>query len=240
MFEFTAQQSDTCSCYGNRLQLMHASSWCVKQLELTAPVQLCYAILCLMQQHAMLEFMPQCCREIQQAVEGPARVLQEAVAEDAAQRLLALDARVSAVQLYIRKPHVALPGVLDSIGAWCLQWGSGRLQLYGVSATLQALEDKQELSSLLCIGCHAVVTAQYLPAGGRCVYHACQQPHLHELRPHAEHFYLKQTTRCMSSVLVTSLTVSSTASAASPATVAYSCHVCAAGRAAAAAAALQG
>ncbi|WIA29774.1 hypothetical protein OEZ86_012248 [Tetradesmus obliquus] len=54
--------------------------------------------------------------EIQQVVEGPARVLQEAVAEDAAQRLLALDTRVSAVQLYIRKPHVALPGVLDSIG----------------------------------------------------------------------------------------------------------------------------
>jgi dihydroneopterin aldolase len=57
-----------------------------------------------------------CCSEIQQVVEGPAKVLQEAVAEEAAQRLLALDKRVAAVQLYIRKPHVALPGVLDSIG----------------------------------------------------------------------------------------------------------------------------
>jgi dihydroneopterin aldolase len=57
-----------------------------------------------------------CCSEIQQVVEGPAKVLQEAVAEEAAQRLLALDQRVSAVQLYIRKPHVALPGMLDSIG----------------------------------------------------------------------------------------------------------------------------
>ncbi|KAF6256405.1 hypothetical protein COO60DRAFT_1529536 [Scenedesmus sp. NREL 46B-D3] len=54
--------------------------------------------------------------EIQQVVEGPAKVLQEAVAEEAAQRLLALDGRVSAVQLYIRKPHVALPSILDSIG----------------------------------------------------------------------------------------------------------------------------
>lgn len=43
-------------------------------------------------------------------------MLQEAVAEDVAQQLLQLDARVSAVQVYIRKPHVALIGVLDSVG----------------------------------------------------------------------------------------------------------------------------
>lgn len=53
---------------------------------------------------------------IQAVVQGPPRALQEAVAEDVAQQLLLLDARVSAVQVYIRKPHVALSGVLDSVG----------------------------------------------------------------------------------------------------------------------------
>lgn len=43
-------------------------------------------------------------------------MLQEAVAEDVCQQLLQLDPRVSAVQVYIRKPHVALTGVLDSVG----------------------------------------------------------------------------------------------------------------------------
>jgi hypothetical protein len=56
------------------------------------------------------------CSTIQAVVQGPARALQEAVAEDVAQQLLLLDARVSAVQVYIRKPHVALSGVLDSVG----------------------------------------------------------------------------------------------------------------------------
>lgn len=61
-----------------------------------------------------------CCSVIQDIVQGPARVLQEAVAEDCCQQLLHLDARVSAVQVYIRKPHVALTGTLDSVGElWC-------------------------------------------------------------------------------------------------------------------------
>lgn len=55
-------------------------------------------------------------KEIQQVVEGPARALQEAVAEDVCQRLLQLDQRISAVRCYIRKPHVALQGVLESVG----------------------------------------------------------------------------------------------------------------------------
>lgn len=58
------------------------------------------------------------CSHIKQVVEGPHKVLQEAVAEQIALGLLQLDPRVSAVQLYIRKPHVALPGVLDSVGEW--------------------------------------------------------------------------------------------------------------------------
>jgi hypothetical protein len=51
-------------------------------------------------------------------------VLQEAVAEELCQRLLQLDSRVSAVQVYIRKPHVALTGVLDSVGE-CNMGGGG-------------------------------------------------------------------------------------------------------------------
>ncbi|KAF8066201.1 FOLB1 [Scenedesmus sp. PABB004] len=54
--------------------------------------------------------------EIRRVVEGPPRALQEAVAEEAAAALLALDRRVAAVRVYIRKPHVALPGVLESVG----------------------------------------------------------------------------------------------------------------------------
>jgi dihydroneopterin aldolase len=57
-----------------------------------------------------------CCSVIQDVVQGPARLLQEAVAQDCCQRLLQLDARVSAVQVYIYKPHVALTGTLDSVG----------------------------------------------------------------------------------------------------------------------------
>jgi hypothetical protein len=41
--------------------------------------------------------------------------------EDVCQQLLQSDTRVSAVQVYIRKPHVCMTGVLDSVGAhgWC-------------------------------------------------------------------------------------------------------------------------
>jgi dihydroneopterin aldolase len=62
---------------------------------------------------------------VQRVVQGPARVLQEAVAEEVCQQLLQLDTRVTAVQVYIRKPHVALTGTLESVGeqgkeAWIL------------------------------------------------------------------------------------------------------------------------
>jgi dihydroneopterin aldolase len=49
-------------------------------------------------------------------VQGPPHALQEAVAEQLCQRLLCHDARIDAVRVYLRKPHVALPGVLDSVG----------------------------------------------------------------------------------------------------------------------------
>lgn len=52
-------------------------------------------------------------------VEGPPRALQEAVAEQLCDELLKCDQRIAAVQVYIRKPHVALPGVMDSVGMCC-------------------------------------------------------------------------------------------------------------------------
>jgi hypothetical protein len=55
-------------------------------------------------------------REVQAVVEGPAQQLQEAVAQEISDRLLAMDPRVAAVRVYMRKPHVALPGVLESVG----------------------------------------------------------------------------------------------------------------------------
>lgn len=74
-------------------------------------------------------------------------MLQEAVAEDVAQQLLQLDARVSAVQVYIRKPHVALSGVLDSVGEPPL-W----LWLFGVlpGAAVDILENWQP--GCACVG----------------------------------------------------------------------------------------
>lgn len=56
------------------------------------------------------------CREVQAVVEGPAQQLQEAVAQEISDRLLAMDPRVAAVRVYMRKPHVALPGALESVG----------------------------------------------------------------------------------------------------------------------------
>lgn len=60
------------------------------------------------------------CSVIQGIVQGKARALQEAVVEDVCQQLLQLDPRVSAVQVYMRKPHVALAGVLDSVGGYAM------------------------------------------------------------------------------------------------------------------------
>jgi dihydroneopterin aldolase len=49
-------------------------------------------------------------------MEGPPFLLLEAAAEQLAQKLLAHEPRLSAVQLYIRKPHVAVPGPLEALG----------------------------------------------------------------------------------------------------------------------------
>eukprot|EP00878_Enallax_costatus_P013952 GHUV01014591.1.p1 GENE.GHUV01014591.1~~GHUV01014591.1.p1 ORF type:complete len:158 (+),score=28.80 GHUV01014591.1:107-580(+) len=55
-------------------------------------------------------------KQVQTVIEGPARQLQETVAEELCQHILQLDARVTAVQVYLRKPHVALTGTLESVG----------------------------------------------------------------------------------------------------------------------------
>lgn len=67
------------------------------------------------------------CSAIKRIVEGAPKQLQEAVAEEVCQQLLDLDPRVTAVQVYMRKPHVPICGMIDSIGArmrllLCLQW----------------------------------------------------------------------------------------------------------------------
>lgn len=49
-------------------------------------------------------------------VEGPARQLVETVAEDIASQVLRSHGRVHAVTVFVQKPHVALPGVLDTLG----------------------------------------------------------------------------------------------------------------------------
>ncbi len=49
---------------------------------------------------------------VQAVVEGPPRQLLEAVAEEIAQRILAMD-RVQGVTVRLRKPAVKLPGIVD-------------------------------------------------------------------------------------------------------------------------------
>lgn len=84
---------------------------------------LCFQYCLMFSSHAISNIATGCscslscpCSTIKQVVEGPPKVLQEAVIEEMANKLLCLDPRVSAVQLYIRKPQVALHGVLDSVG----------------------------------------------------------------------------------------------------------------------------
>jgi len=60
------------------------------------------------------------CSTVKEVVEGPARQLQEAVVEELCGKLLQMDPRVTAVQVYLRKPHVPLPGVMESVGGWVL------------------------------------------------------------------------------------------------------------------------
>eukprot|EP00887_Chlorella_sp_A99_P001418 scaffold8.g1418.t1 len=54
--------------------------------------------------------------DIREAVEGPPQQLLEAVAERLAAQLLERHPAVGAVQLGIRKPHVAVGGVVESLG----------------------------------------------------------------------------------------------------------------------------
>ncbi|KAK9806628.1 hypothetical protein WJX73_001964 [Symbiochloris irregularis] len=55
-------------------------------------------------------------RLIKSIVEGKPRKLVEAVAEDIAAQILAQHTRVHAVNIHICKPHVAVEGVVDSLG----------------------------------------------------------------------------------------------------------------------------
>ena len=59
---------------------------------------------------------PACPRDIRAVLEGPPAQLLEAVAERAAARVLGAHPRVTAVRLRIRKPHVAVGGVVESLG----------------------------------------------------------------------------------------------------------------------------
>ena len=56
-------------------------------------------------------------RDIQQVVEGPPHKLLESVAEDIAAGILEEYARVSGVRILIKKPHVAVGGVVKYLGA---------------------------------------------------------------------------------------------------------------------------
>ena len=55
-------------------------------------------------------------RLIKDVVEGPPRKLVEAVAEDIASQILEKHILISGVRLHISKPHVAVEGVVDSLG----------------------------------------------------------------------------------------------------------------------------
>ena len=56
------------------------------------------------------------CRLIKDIVEGPPRKLVEAVAEDIATNILDKHALIQGVRVHICKPHVAIEGVVDSLG----------------------------------------------------------------------------------------------------------------------------
>ena len=61
---------------------------------------------------------PSCwvCRDIQEIVEGPPQQLIEAVAERIASKVLQDHPGVASVTVGISKPHVAVGGVLESLG----------------------------------------------------------------------------------------------------------------------------
>lgn len=56
------------------------------------------------------------CRHIKDIVEGPPYRLLEAVAEKIATGILESDARVMGVHISVCKPHVAVGGVVESLG----------------------------------------------------------------------------------------------------------------------------
>ena len=60
--------------------------------------------------------LPLLCRLIKSIVEGPPRKLVETVAEDIAAKILVEHKLVQAVNVHICKPHVAIEGVVDSLG----------------------------------------------------------------------------------------------------------------------------
>ena len=57
------------------------------------------------------------CRCIKHIMEGPPHKLLESAAERISRSILAADERIAGVQLQLRKPHVAVTGVLESLGA---------------------------------------------------------------------------------------------------------------------------
>ena len=65
-------------------------------------------------------------RDIQTVMEGPPHKLLESVAEDIAAGILEEYARVSGVRILIKKPHVAVGGVVKYLGVHCLLWPSMR------------------------------------------------------------------------------------------------------------------
>ena len=62
----------------------------------------------------MLDWMP--CRDIREIVEGPPQQLIEAVAERIAGKVLREHPSVAGITVSVVKPHVAVGGVLESLG----------------------------------------------------------------------------------------------------------------------------
>lgn len=57
------------------------------------------------------------CRLVKKVVEGQRRQLIEAVAEDIAREVLQHSAKIGGVAVTVKKPHVAVPGQVDYLGA---------------------------------------------------------------------------------------------------------------------------
>ena len=66
----------------------------------------------------MLAFL--ICRHIQAVMEGQPHKLLESVADRLVQELLAEYHKVQGVRLHIKKPHVAVSGVVESLGEFVM------------------------------------------------------------------------------------------------------------------------